>query len=64
LQLKLGQIENEYQNRITKDRRQIITELTAFLRRFCEVIGQSQLVDPVVNSFQGEPIRLPETVTE
>jgi hypothetical protein len=64
LQLKLGQIENEYQHPINKDRGQIMAELTGFLRRFCDTIGQSQLVDPVVNSFQGEPARLPEAAAE
>ena len=34
LQLKLGQIENEYQRPITKDRGQVMAELTAFLRPF------------------------------
>lgn len=64
LQLKLGQIENEYQSPIAKDRGQIMAELTAFLHRFCEAIGRSQLVDPVVNSFQGQPVRLPEAAAE
>jgi hypothetical protein len=64
LQLKLGQIENEYQHPINKDRGQIMAELTGFLRRFCDTIGQSQLVDPVVNSFRGEPARLPEAAAE
>jgi|SRR5215204_3640866 len=56
LQLKLGQIEREYQRPITKDHRQIMAELTAFLRSFCEAIGRSQFVDSVVNSL-GQPVR-------
>ena len=64
LQLKLGQVENEYQGTITKDRGQIMAELTTFLRRFCEAIGQSRLVDPVVNSFQGQPIGVSEAIAE
>src|SRR5260370_11635852 len=60
LGLKLGQIERQYQRPITKEHRQIMTELTAFLRSFCGAIGQSQFVDPVVNAFQGQPVRLPE----
>jgi hypothetical protein len=64
LQLKLGQIERDYKCPITKDRRQIIAELTAFLRSFCKAIGQSQFVDPVVDAFQGEPARLPEAAAE
>ena len=64
LQLKLGQIENEYERPITKARGQIVAELTAFLRRFCEAIGQSQLVDPVVNSFEGQPIGVSEAAAQ
>jgi hypothetical protein len=64
LKLKLGQIEREYQRPITKDGRQVLAELTAFLRRFCEAIGQSQFVDPIVDSFQGQPVRLPEAAAE
>ena len=60
LGLKLGQIERQYQRPITKEHRQIMTELTVFLRSFCRAIGQSQFVDPVVNAFQGQPVRLPE----
>jgi hypothetical protein len=66
LQLKLGQIEREYQCQrpVAKDRTQILAELTAFLRAFCQAIGESQFVDPVVNTFQGQPMRLPEAVAE
>jgi hypothetical protein len=60
LQLKLGQIERDYQHCVSKDRRQIMAELTAFLRRFCSAIGDSQFVDPVVDSLRGEPGSLPE----
>ena len=54
LQLKLGQIEREHQRPITADRRRIMTELTGFLRSYCDAIGQSQFVDPIVNSL-GQP---------
>jgi hypothetical protein len=64
LQLKLGQIEREYQRPITKDRCQILPELTGFLRAFCQAIGQSRFVDPVVDAFQGQPVRLPEATAE
>jgi hypothetical protein len=64
LQLKLGQIERECQRSIAKDRSQIMTELTAFLRSFCEAIGQSQFVDTVVNSFQRQPVPVPEAAAE
>src|SRR4051794_31767280 len=60
LQLKLGQIEREYQRPITRDRGQIMAELTRFLRSYCEAIGQSRFVDPVVNSL-GQPVRLSES---
>ena len=63
LQLKLGQIEREYQRPIAQDRRQIMSELTAFLRSYCEAIGQSQFVDSCVNAL-GEPVRLAETAAE
>jgi hypothetical protein len=64
LQLKLGQIERECQRPITKGRGQIMAELTAFLRSFCEAIGQSQFVDMLVNSFQGQPVRVPQPAAE
>jgi hypothetical protein len=64
LELKLGQIEREYQHPTSKDRRQIMAELTAFLRRFCGAIGDSQFVDPVVDSFHGEPAGLSEAVAQ
>jgi hypothetical protein len=51
LEFKLGQIEREYQRPITIDRRRIMTELTDFLRSYCEAIGQSRFVDPVVNTL-------------
>jgi hypothetical protein len=58
LQLKLCQIERECQRPVTKDRIQILAELTAFLRAFCQAIGESQFVDPVVNASKG-PTRAP-----
>jgi len=64
LRLKLGQIEREYQRAIAKDRTQVMAELTGFLRAFCEAIGESQFVDPVVNSFQAQPVRQPEAAAE
>jgi hypothetical protein len=63
LQLKLGQIERKYQRPITKGHREIMSELTAFLRWFCEAIGRSEFVDPIVASL-GQPVRLPEAVAE
>lgn len=51
LGLKLGQIERQYQQAITKDRAQIMAELTGFLRPFCEAIGRSEFVDPVVDKL-------------
>jgi hypothetical protein len=64
LQLKLGQIERECQRPIGKDRRQIMAELTGFLRRFCQAIGKSEFVDRVVDAFDGRPAGLPEAVAE
>jgi hypothetical protein len=64
LQLKLGQIDREYQRAIAKDRKQVLAELTAFLHPFCEAIGESQFVDPIVDSFQGHPVRLPKAAAE
>jgi hypothetical protein len=63
LQMKLGQIERECERPISRNQRQILAELTAFLRSFCEAIGRSQFVDQVVNSL-GLPVRLPETAAE
>lgn len=63
LQLKLGMVEREYQLPITKDRSRIMAELIDFLRSFCEAIGRSQFVDPVVNAF-GQSTTLPEAVAE
>jgi hypothetical protein len=63
LQLKLGMIERECQHPITKDRDQIMAELTAFLRSFCDAIGRSQFVDPVVDAF-GQTSTLPEAAAE
>jgi hypothetical protein len=48
LQLRLVIIEREYQRPITKDRNQIMAELTAFLRSYCAAIGSSQFVDQAV----------------
>jgi hypothetical protein len=64
LQLKLGQIEREYERPVVNDRKQIMSELTAFLRRFREAIGQSRFVDDVVNSQQSLSDRLPEAAAE
>jgi hypothetical protein len=64
LQLKLGQIEREYERPITKDRQQVMAELVGFLRRYCEAIGDSQFVEPVVSAFEGEPVRLDEAAAE
>ena len=63
LQLKLGMIEREYQRRIVKERNQIMIELRSFLRSFCDAIGRSQFVDPVVNAF-GQAATLPETAAK
>ena len=63
LQMKLGQIEREYERPISKNQRQILAELMAFLRSFCEAIGRSQFVDQVVNAL-GLPVHLPETAAE
>ena len=63
LQLKLGMIEREYQRPIIKDRKEIMIELRSFLRSFCEAIGRSQFVDPVVNAF-GQAATLPEAAAE
>ena len=62
LELKLGQIEREYERPITADRRQVMTELTDFLRSYCEAIGHSRFVDPVVNML-GRTVHLPEETT-
>jgi hypothetical protein len=37
--------------------------LTDFLRSYCEAIGRSEFVDPVVNAL-GQPVRLPEEAAE
>src|SRR4051812_33033164 len=63
LQLKLGQIEREYQQPIAQDQGQIMAELTRFLRSYCEAIGQSRFVDSVVDSL-GQPVRLSESAAE
>lgn len=59
LQLKLGMIERECQDPITKERNQIMTELTDFLRSYCEAIGRSQFVEPAVDTL-GRATTLPE----
>ena len=63
LELKLGQIEHEYERPITRDHRQITAELAAFLRSYCEATSQSRFVDAIVNSL-GQPVRLAETAAE
>jgi hypothetical protein len=63
LELKLGLIEREYQRPITKDHNQILTELKGFLRLFCEAIGRSEFVDPVVQSL-AQAVRLPDAAAE
>jgi hypothetical protein len=63
LQLKLGIIEREYQRPISKDRKEIMIELRAFLRSFCEAIGRSQFVEPVVDAL-GQAATLPEAAAE
>ena len=63
LQLKLGMIEREYQRPISKDRREIMIELSSFLRSFCEAIGRSQFVEPAVNAFAQGAAR-PEAAAE
>jgi hypothetical protein len=63
LAFQLGRIEREYQRPITADRRQILIRLTDFLRSYCEAIGKSEFVDPIVNSL-GQPVRLAETAAE
>jgi hypothetical protein len=50
-------------NGLSENQRQILAELTAFLRSFCEAIGRSQFVDKVVNSL-GLPVHLLETAAE
>jgi hypothetical protein len=41
-----------------------MAELAAFVRRFCSAIGDSQFVDPVVESFRGEPAGVSEAVAQ
>jgi hypothetical protein len=59
LEFKLGQIERENQRPITADRRWIMTRLTGFLSSYCEAIGRSEFVDPIVNAL-GQPVHFPE----
>jgi hypothetical protein len=56
LQLHLGQIEHDYQRPISNQPAQIMAELTAFLRSFCQQIGTGQLVHPIVDSWNPEPV--------
>ena len=62
LRLHLGEIEHDYQRPITKPPTQVMSELRAFLRAFCQAIGGGQLVHPTVESWNPEaaPTRLPE----
>jgi hypothetical protein len=60
LLLHLGQIEHEYQRPIAKQPEQIMAELTAFLRSFCQQIGTGQLVHPIVDSWSPEPVPTPQ----
>jgi hypothetical protein len=64
LPLHLGQIEHDYQRPIEKQPAEIMKELTAFLRLFCQRIGEGQLVHPFVDSWKPEPVptTLPEPV--
>jgi hypothetical protein len=61
LRLHLGEIEHDYQRPIAKQPPQVITELTDFLRTFCQAIGEGELVHPVVDGWTPEPAptRLP-----
>jgi hypothetical protein len=63
LRLKLGMIEREYRQPITKDRHRIMIELKAFLRSFSEAIGKSEFVDPVVDAL-GYATALPEAAAQ
>src|SRR4051812_29865303 len=63
LAFQLGRIEREYQRPITADRRKILIRLKDFLRLYCEAIGKSEFVDPIVNSL-GRPVHLAETAAE
>jgi hypothetical protein len=64
LQLKPGQIERDDQCPVTKDRRQIMDELTDFQRRFCGAVGEREFVDSVVETFQNQPVHRPEAVVQ
>jgi hypothetical protein len=64
LRLDLSTIEQEYQRSITKPPAQVLAELTAFLRSFCEMIGQGQPVNSIVNGFGAQTTRVPEAVEE
>jgi hypothetical protein len=64
LRLDLSTIELEYRRPIAKTPGQVLAETTAFLRPFCEAIGQGQAVNAVVNGFGGQTARVPEAVEE
>jgi len=58
-----ARLEHEDQRPISKPPDQIIAELTAFLRSFCQQIGNGELVDPiVVDNWNPEPVppQMPE----
>jgi hypothetical protein len=56
LRLHLGQIEHDYQSPIAKEPARIMAELTAFVRSLCQQIDTGQLVHPIVDSWNPEPV--------
>ena len=51
LRLKLGSVQRDYPAPVAKTPTRILSELTGFLRPFCEAIGQGQSVASVVDGW-------------
>ncbi len=48
--------KHDYQRPIAKQPAPIMAELTAFVRTFCQQIGTGELVHPIVDSWNPEPV--------
>jgi hypothetical protein len=57
-------VSEEYQRAVDKPLPEIVAEMTAFLRAFCQAVGTQQTVGEIVNALGGQPAptaRLPES---
>jgi hypothetical protein len=57
-------VSEEYQRPVSKPLPEIVAEMTAFLRAFCQAIGSQQTVGEIVNALGDKPTpatRLPES---